>query len=100
MKEFEKKIRMELLERLISEMDDSIMESVSPKQEEDDEPVVHIKEVSETKELPDDEARDFIEKKMGVDSDEDTEEVDEDDEEFGDSRLMQKLRQMKKQKDC
>lgn len=95
MKDMEKEIKMQLLEKLMGEMDQYAGNKFSPKSE----PKVEVTEV-EQKEMPMSEVQDMMKDKMSMSSEEPSMEMeDEDDsEDFGDSRLMDKLKALKAKK--
>ncbi len=107
----EKEIKMQLLEKLMSEMDDQVGERIRPKS-----PIVAI-EKTEHQEMPLSDAKDMIKNKMmspEIDEESDDEsgleeaiaqaletdnnETPEDDEEDYDSDLMQRLKELKRSK--
>ena len=114
MDEMNKKIKMELLEKLMSEMDDFSSSKLGKK-----EPVAEVTKV-ESKEMPLSDVKDMIKEKLENTQDEEQEnpeeekmespdeklaelmhpemeqeESPEDDEDYGDSRMMQKLKELK-----
>ena len=107
MNDMDKKIKMELLEKLMGEMDD-----FSASKLKKDEPKVGVMEVS-AKEMPLKDMKDMMKEKM-EEKDESPEEKaeeiahpeleqaelpqEESDEDYGDSRMMQKLMELKRNK--
>jgi hypothetical protein len=96
----EKELKMELLEMLMAEMDNSLGRKLKPSE---DDAVVEVTQI-ESEEMPVEDLESMMEDKM---SDEESilpeemveEEDEEDDEDWGDSRLMQKLMALKAKKD-
>ena len=93
----EKQLKLELLEKLMDEMDEGISKRLPMKERmkgamesEESEPVAVVEEKSV---MPLDEAKDLVSEKLS----EETEEQ-EDDEDYGDSSLMQRLKELRKKK--
>jgi len=96
MKDMEKEIKMQLLEKLMGEMDQYAGSKFSPKSE----PKVEVTEV-EQKEMPMSEVQDMMKDKMSMSSEEpsmEMEESEDESEDYGDSRLMDKLKALKAKK--
>jgi len=94
MKDMEKEIKMQLLEKLMGEMDQYAGSKFSPKSE----PTVEVTEV-EQKEMPMSDVQDMMKEKMSMPSEEPSMEMEEEDgEDYEDSRLMDKLKKLKAKK--